>query len=321
MALDAKADTGGLPTQEQLIELNALNARISALLPTQYQHCYEDISSVSMGTASLKFGADGRVAWDEMWTSFCHLALAGGPPHRGKMLLPVSEMEASQKHAQFQRVVGEIEYGIWLAANLRPLFAQPGWVSAQCTSEVMAEWLARAIVAENVFARRKGAEVLLPAGPDFRLEKEIKNVITVLAKTCHYWTSHAAAERDRVFDYFAEALRLNSVFAPATPSEAHNAGDPFAAGVAALTRQIQDRTGITLADDQPPGWIGLNCEGETMATWLMRAAIAENVLARREEEILFLPVGLDVVEEGRRYQMLEIVARIFRAWQTHCRMP
>jgi hypothetical protein len=33
--------------------------------------------------------------------------------------------------------------------------------------------------------------LLLPAGPAFQLEKEIKNVITVLAKTFHYWTEHA----------------------------------------------------------------------------------------------------------------------------------
>jgi len=30
----------------------------------------------------------------------------------------------------------------------------------------------------------------LPAGPAFRLDKEIKNVITVVAKTHHYWTEH-----------------------------------------------------------------------------------------------------------------------------------
>jgi len=30
----------------------------------------------------------------------------------------------------------------------------------------------------------------LPARPDFKLEKEIKNVITVVAKTHHYLTEH-----------------------------------------------------------------------------------------------------------------------------------
>ena len=54
----------------------------------------------------------------------------------------------------------------------------------------MAGWLVRAIVMENVAARRRGAILELPAAPHFRLEKEIKNVITVIAKTCHYWLGH-----------------------------------------------------------------------------------------------------------------------------------
>ena len=54
----------------------------------------------------------------------------------------------------------------------------------------MAGWLLRAIVMENVAARRQGAMLDLPAAPQFRLDKEIKNVITVTAKTCHYWVGH-----------------------------------------------------------------------------------------------------------------------------------
>ena len=64
-------------------ELAALDAKINALLPPQYQHCYTTVSPNSMGSAGLKYGPDGRVAWDEIWTTFCDLALAGGPPHRG----------------------------------------------------------------------------------------------------------------------------------------------------------------------------------------------------------------------------------------------
>jgi sirohydrochlorin cobaltochelatase len=48
----------------------------------------------------------------------------------------------------------------------------------------------RAIVVENVCVRRERSVLFLPAGPAFRLEKEIKNVITVVAKTYHYWTEH-----------------------------------------------------------------------------------------------------------------------------------
>jgi sirohydrochlorin cobaltochelatase len=57
----------------------------------------------------------------------------------------------------------------------------------------MALWLLRAILVENVSVRREDNVLYLPAGPDFQLEKEIKNVITVVAKTHHYWIEHASA--------------------------------------------------------------------------------------------------------------------------------
>src|SRR5208283_2717325 len=75
-------------------ELQALDAKINAILPPQYQHCYDDVQPVSMGSAGLKYRADGKVAWDEIWTSFCDLALAGGPPHRGTLLEAVPPEEA-----------------------------------------------------------------------------------------------------------------------------------------------------------------------------------------------------------------------------------
>jgi sirohydrochlorin cobaltochelatase len=36
--------------------------------------------------------------------------------------------------------------------------------------------------------------LLLPAGPQFRLEAEIKNVVTAVAKTYHYWKEHMSYE-------------------------------------------------------------------------------------------------------------------------------
>lgn len=54
----------------------------------------------------------------------------------------------------------------------------------------MALWLLRAIVVENVSGQREGKTLFFPAGADFRLEGKIKNVITVVAKTNHYWQEH-----------------------------------------------------------------------------------------------------------------------------------
>jgi len=37
----------------------------------------------------------------------------------------------------------------------------------------------------------------LPAGPRFGLASEVRNVITALAKSHHYWIEHVAASADR----------------------------------------------------------------------------------------------------------------------------
>jgi Ni2+-binding GTPase involved in maturation of urease and hydrogenase len=58
----------------------------------------------------------------------------------------------------------------------------------------MAEWLRAAIGIENVAARAEGCRLLLPAGPRFALADEVKSVITVVAKTHHFWSAHAPLE-------------------------------------------------------------------------------------------------------------------------------
>src|SRR5207249_3055903 len=52
------------------------------------------VSAAPMGSAPMRYTNNGQVAWDEMWTDFCDLALAGGPPHRDSLLEPVTPDEA-----------------------------------------------------------------------------------------------------------------------------------------------------------------------------------------------------------------------------------
>lgn len=164
------------------------------MLPPRYRNG-APVCTTPMGAAPLRYAADGRVAWDEMWTDFCDLALAGGPPHRGIMLEPVDPAAARAAPETYARVVAEIERGVRLVTTLDPVpSAVPGWVGLRCADEEMARWLCYAIEAENVAVRREGTSIFLPAGPDFVLEREIKNVITAVAKTYHYCTEHRAAE-------------------------------------------------------------------------------------------------------------------------------
>jgi len=91
-------------------------------------------------------------------------------------------------------VLDELERGIVQVTGLTVRRSPvPGWIGLECSDEEMAIWLLRAIVVENVSVRREDAVLWFPAGPGFRLEREIRNVVTVVAKTTHYWQEHIAS--------------------------------------------------------------------------------------------------------------------------------
>lgn len=190
---------GGTISAEEEAQLRELDRKINEMLPPYYQGRYEETNPQPMGSTPLKFGTDGKVAWDEMWAGFCDLALAGGPPHRGTLLEAVAAADALAGRERYQEVVAEIERGIRVVTGLPVVPSTiPGWVGVRCDSEEMAIWLMRAIIVENVMVRREGDVIFLPAGPKFTLQREIKNVVTVIAKTAHYWTAHIVAKRQGI---------------------------------------------------------------------------------------------------------------------------
>jgi sirohydrochlorin cobaltochelatase len=74
----------------------------------------------------------------------------------------------------------------------------------------MARWLAESIQAENVAAHAEQTRLLLPAGGYFTLKGEIKNVITAVAKTTHYWGEHVPVEVKQTFELQAQLERLRA---------------------------------------------------------------------------------------------------------------
>jgi len=149
------------------------------------------LSAAPMPAAPLRYAEDGQIAWEQMWSDFCDLAAIGGPPHRGILLEPVSPADVRDQPETYAHVVAEIERGIQLVTGLATVQSPiPGWVGVECEDERMALWLQRAILAENVSVRRDGSRLYLPAGPKFQLKAEVKNVITAIAKTHHYWQEH-----------------------------------------------------------------------------------------------------------------------------------
>ncbi len=268
----------------------AAQSRLRAILPEDYRETYETIQPVSMGSAGLKFGADGQVAWGEMWQSFCDLAMAGGPPHKGALLEPGSAAEIVAAPARYDDVVEEITRGIVLVTDLHATRSPiDGWVRVHCLSDAMAGWLQRAIVMENVAARRHGLRLDLPAGPHFRVEKEIKNVITVAAKTCHYWMGHIPRpQRIAIADLLVEMAQTSALIEPADERDDTSLVDH---ATARLAETIEAATGLRQSPRRAAGWLGLECAGVADAVWLMRALVTTNLLTRREETTLFVPVN------------------------------
>ncbi len=173
-----------------------LEIRMAQLLPPRYQDSSLVVSSAPMGAAALQRDDDGRVAWDQMWQGFCELALAGGPPHRGTLLEAVAPEAATANPDRYAEVRAELARGLQMVTGLPVVLDGPvGWIGLRCADEEMAIWLMRAIVVENIMVRREGAILFLPAGCHFTLDGEIKNVVTAVAKTHHYWIEHQAAGR------------------------------------------------------------------------------------------------------------------------------
>ena len=143
-----------------------------------------------MASAPMKFADDGSVDWGNMWDSFCVLASAGGPAHRATLLEP--ETRADPNSTTYQATANEIMRGIYLVSGLKATPAEPGWIAVECPMDGMADWIAEQGVQENVQLRAEGNRVFVPCGEHWTTKGEIKNVVTVIAKTTHYFADHVS---------------------------------------------------------------------------------------------------------------------------------
>lgn len=148
--------------------------------------------SAPMPSAPMKYTADGQVDWGNMWDSYCVLAQEGGPPHRETPLTPDKEADAQSEAYQFAEA--EIIRGIKLVSGLTAVSDNPGWIRIICQSPEMASWLSEAINGENVVSHSLDSYLFVPVSDSYTLKGEIKNVITAVAKTSHYWDEHLANE-------------------------------------------------------------------------------------------------------------------------------
>jgi sirohydrochlorin cobaltochelatase len=150
--------------------------------------------AAAMSSAPFVWRPDGRPDWRNMWSDFCGLALFGGPPHRGPEA-PLRAVAEVRPGSVDPDAIAEIRRGIWETTGLEAEEAQPGWLAIACESRRMAAWLCAAIILENVDALCEGERLLVPASAQFRLADEVKSIITVVAKTHHYWVEHTRSPR------------------------------------------------------------------------------------------------------------------------------
>jgi sirohydrochlorin cobaltochelatase len=161
-----------------------------------------------MASAPMKYRDDGEVDWGDMWDTFCVLALDGGPPHRGTMLY--AQEEANTTTPAYQQAVREIIRGIHEVSQLHARPDKPGWMAVQCDSVAHAKWVAEAIREENIQTRSEGTLLFVPVGDYFTVKGEIKNVITAVAKTTHYWIEHLPPDVKRTLALQAQLSEVRA---------------------------------------------------------------------------------------------------------------
>jgi hypothetical protein len=190
------ADQAGMPVTVAAVPLARLDALQDSLRGDadtgrrEYAPTPRPDPAQPMASAPFVWTDDGRPDWASMWTSFCELALYGGPPHRGPdcaLRAPIGQATDSD-----QAMLAEMRRGIWETTGLYAESSEAGWISVTCDSPTMAAWMCAAIILENVDARVDEDRLHLPAGPGYQLQDEVKSIITVVAKTHHYWQAHVA---------------------------------------------------------------------------------------------------------------------------------
>jgi sirohydrochlorin cobaltochelatase len=192
----ALATQAGMPVTVAAVPISRLDALEDSLRrdPVAQRREYAPANrrdpAAPMTSAPFLWRPDGRPDWGGMWTTFCELALYGGPPQRG----PESPLRATTDGVVESdgEMLAEMHRGIWETTGLYAETMVPGWLAVSCDSPTMAAWMCAAIILENVGARVDENRLLLPAGPDYQLKDEVKSIITVVAKTHHYWQAHVA---------------------------------------------------------------------------------------------------------------------------------
>lgn len=163
--------------------------------------------NMPMSSAPFIYDENGKVAWDKMWDSYCDLAIEGGPPHRNEKLISKGSNN-DLNSVGYRKAVSEVLRAFSLIIPYKHVSTDKGLVEIILPNSNVANWFCQIINSENVECNVEGNKIYLPVNDDFTLEKEIKNVVTVVGKAFHYWSRHRNWFEKALIGYFGVDIRL-----------------------------------------------------------------------------------------------------------------
>ena len=110
---------------------------------------------------------------------------------------------------------------------------------------------------------------------------------------------------------------LNTLLEPVSPQEAVSDLDRYGYVLQEMARGITVVTGLSVVMSRTPGWIGVQCDSEEMAIWVLRSMIAENVMVHREGSVLYLPASPKYTVESEIVNVVSACAKVFHYWNEH----
>jgi hypothetical protein len=116
-------------------------------------------------------------------------------------------------------------------------------------------------------------------------------------------------QQDAIGQFFASAAVKTPLVEP-VPSNDGNLTDDYPKVFTRLAEAIERATGLRTSNRRCRGWLGVECASIHVAIWMMRAIVTANVLSRREDTVLFVPINPRQDSQGER--VLDALVRTYR---------
>ena len=104
---------------------------------------------------------------------------------------------------------------------------------------------------------------------------------------------------------------------PVAPHEALADPERYVEVVSEIERGLTDVTKLPTVKSEVAGWVGLACQDEEMALWLLQAILVENVFIRREGRILYFPAAPHFTIKEEIKNVITCAAKAVHYWQEH----